>query len=111
MGMIQGRCPGAQRSVPVSTKPMSGSARSSRTRAFSAVAACLGRHEQLAALLRVEDEVHPPLLLHRRVLVDERRPAVAVDGDDDGQADGGLAGREGDDEQGDGARPGRRAPA
>ena len=39
------------------------------------------------------------LLAHAVVLVDERRAAVAVDGDDDGQADGRFGRGDGHDEQ------------
>src|SRR5918999_5275691 len=41
---------------------------------------------------------------HRRVLVDERRPPVAVDGDDDGQPHCRLPGRDGHDHQRDDRR-------
>ena len=50
-------------------------------------------------------------LAHRRVLVDERRPPIAVDGDDDGQAHRGLAGGHGDDEEGDRGGLLRQLPA
>ena len=78
--MIQARVYSRRPTRAVSRKPAIGSTSRSVTASWSVV-------------------MRAALLAHARVLVDQWRAPVAVDGDHDGQADGGLGRRDGHHQQ------------
>src|SRR5215207_7056053 len=78
----------------VTTKPASGRTTSSGIRASIVTGYCLARRGAVPCC--GERTVSPG---HRVVLVDERGPLVAVDGDHDGQANGRFGGGHGHDHE------------